>query len=71
MLISEYLRRPSKGSLPACIIQEGGSGERLKPSEAEERAGQGTCKSWKTTFRTILHGKIVTLQDFLTAYQVK
>ena len=44
---------------------------RLKPSEAEERAGQGSCKSWKTTFRTMLKGKAVTIQDFFSAYQVK
>lgn len=70
MSISKYLGRSCKGGLPACITQEGCS-DLLKPSEAEERAGQGSCKSWKTTFRTVLHGRVVTLQEYLSAHHVK
>ena len=70
MSVAKYLNRPCKGGLPACITQEGRS-DLLKPSEAEERAGQGSCKSWKTTFRTFLHGKVVTLQEYLSAHRVK
>lgn len=69
MFIRDYLTRASKGSvLPACIVQEGATA-RIKPSEAEEIAGQGACKSWKTTFRTMLNGKAVTLQDYLLTHQ--
>ena len=60
--LREYVDRP-RGSLPACVEQTGAPmGVRMKPSDAEDRAGQGGCKSWKTTFRTVLNGKAVTIQ---------
>ena len=60
--LREYVDRP-RGSLPACVEQTGAPmGVRMKPSDAEDRAGQGGCKSWKTTFRSVLNGKAVTIQ---------
>ncbi len=69
--LHEYLGRINpKGHLPDCI-EEDGTGIRLKPSDAEIRAGQGTCKNWKTTFKTMFMGQTISVKDLLDAHNVK
>lgn len=69
--LHEYLGRLNpRGVLPDCI-EEAGTHERMKPSDAEVRAGNGSFKNWKVSFKTMYRGQVVSIKDLLDVHNLK
>lgn len=69
--LHDYLGRANpRGVLPDCI-QERGDTRRLKPSDAEVRAGNGSFKNWKVSFKTTYRGQMMSIKDLLDMHQLK